>query len=186
MKNSEFRFFLWEESIVLMRWTSCNVYSPLQEKATSSLLIEPVHLVFDFSEKTLSPHVLCQTEQFTFVTGLNFDFFGVEGSSQTRCFIFGIAEEHWLNCKTENEVGSMLYYASKHHQNEGALILNVRLIDMNADNCSGQDKNRHHLCYLLWQNIMGYVEELFFQFLVAWHTKKSSKAVFGLVKKRLR
>ena len=57
---------------------------------------------------------------------------------------------------------------------------------LHADNCSGQNKNRHVIAYLMRRTLKGYNKEITFSFLIAGHTKFSPDTCFGLIKRLYR
>ena len=59
-------------------------------------------------------------------------------------------------------------------------------VHLHADNCSGQNKNRHVIAYFMWRVLTGLHKEITFSFLIVGHTKFSPDTCFGLIKKKLR
>lgn len=59
------------------------------------------HLVFDFAEKVLLPHLLRQSGQLYFIAGLKFDIFGIHNSNQGVTFLYGLPKGHWMNEKRQ-------------------------------------------------------------------------------------
>ncbi|PXF44968.1 hypothetical protein BWQ96_05268 [Gracilariopsis chorda] len=146
----------------------------------------PIHLVFDFAEKELLPHLLGQPGQLHFVTGLKFDLFGVYSSGRKVCYVYRLPEGHWPNNKTANDVTSMVHHALKQHRDSGFRTAEQQTLNLHADNCSGQNKNLFLLWYLLWRVCMDYESKITLWFLVAGHTKNRCDAAFGLVNQRLK
>ena len=56
-------------------------------------------------------------------------------------------------------------------------------LQLHADNCSGQNKNRYVLEYLAWRVLAGLHEEIELSFMVVGHTKFSPDWCFGLFKR---
>lgn len=65
----------------------------------------------------------------------------------------------------------MLHHAFGEHQRGNSVTWLYKKVDLHADNCGGQKKNRYIMWYLLWPICQGYEEEIYLQFLVADHTK---------------
>ena len=56
-------------------------------------------------------------------------------------------------------------------------------LQLHADNCSGQNKNRYMLEYLTWRVLAGLHDEVELSFLIVGHTKFSPDWCFGLFKR---
>ena len=56
-------------------------------------------------------------------------------------------------------------------------------LHLHADNCSGQNKNRYMMAYLLWRVLVGFNEEVTISFLLVGHTKFAPDWGFGLFKR---
>eukprot|EP00063_Salmo_salar_P080794 XP_014055629.1 PREDICTED: uncharacterized protein LOC106604981 isoform X2 [Salmo salar] len=59
-------------------------------------------------------------------------------------------------------------------------------LDLNCDNCSGQNKNTFVLWYCAWQTMHKLHHSLDLHFLITGHTKFAPDWCFGLIKQRLR
>ena len=59
-------------------------------------------------------------------------------------------------------------------------------VHLHADNCSGQNKNRYMMYYLMWRVHAGLHEEIKLSFLPVGHTKFSPDWCFGLMKQCFR
>ena len=57
---------------------------------------------------------------------------------------------------------------------------------LHADNCSGQNKNRYMMSYLMWRVLTGLHKEITISFLPVGHTKFAPDWCFGLFKQRFR
>ena len=145
-----------------------------------------IHLVFDFAEKVLLPSMLRQSGQLYFITGLKFDIFGVSSSSFDRNFIFGLPEGHWPGHKTASEITSMPHHALEVHRDMRSHGIYARSLNLHADNCAGQTKNRFILFYLALRVAMGFENVTTLDFLMAGHTKKSCDRSFGHIKRKLK
>lgn len=75
-------------------------YRQLQNDAKSGSQPHRLHIIFDFAEKVLIPHLLRQPGQLHFVTGLKIDLFGIHISNAGMTDIYGLVEGHWTggNC----------------------------------------------------------------------------------------
>ncbi|PXF45203.1 hypothetical protein BWQ96_05033 [Gracilariopsis chorda] len=162
------------------------VYRTIQTTAENAPATNPIHLIFDFAEKILLPHLLRQPGQLHFVTSLQFDIFGVYSSTMSTCYVYGLPGGNWPGNKTCNEVASMLNHAGKQHRVSGVVTESHKHLKLHADNCSGQNKNWFMVWYLLWRVCMKYEDEITLRFLLAGHTKNRCDAAFGLVKRRLK
>ena len=54
---------------------------------------------------------------------------------------------------------------------------------LHADNCSGQNKNRHVIAYLMWKVLTGRHKQITLSFLIVGHTKFSPDTCFGMIKR---
>ena len=59
-------------------------------------------------------------------------------------------------------------------------------LNLHADNCSGQNKNRFVMQYLAWRVMAGFNQRAEISFMLVGHTKFSPDWCFGLVKQRFR
>ena len=59
-------------------------------------------------------------------------------------------------------------------------------INLHADNCSGQNKNRYVMQYLAWRVLAGLNERIEISFMIVGHTKFAPDWCFGLFKQRFR
>ena len=74
----------------------------------------------------------------------------------------------------------MLHHFLAHHG------LGETSVHLHADNCTGQNKNRYLMCYLMWRILTGLHTEVKISFLPVGHTKFSPDWCFGLFKRRYR
>ena len=78
--------------------------------------------------------------------------------------------------KGANNIISMVHhFLATHNLGEVGLHLN-------ADNCSGQNKNRYVMQYLAWRVLSGLNKSITLSFLIVGHTKFSPDWCFGLFK----
>ena len=62
----------------------------------------------------------------------------------------------------------------------------LKTVQLQAENCSGQNKNRFILWYLLWRTTIGLEDDITLFFLIAGHTKNRCDGAFGFVKRELK
>ena len=82
--------------------------------------------------------------------------------------------------KGANTVISLLHHFFEHH------AVGETSVHLHADNCTGQNKNRHVLAYLMWRVQTGRHKEITLSFLIVGHTKFSPDTCFGLIKQKYR
>ena len=58
-------------------------------------------------------------------------------------------------------------------------------VDLHCDNCSGQNKNRFMLNYLIWRVMRGLHTEITINFMPPGHTKFAPDWCFGLLKEKI-
>ena len=75
---------------------------------------------------------------------------------------------------------SMLHHFFKAHG------LGETSVHLHADNCTGQNKNRYMMYYLMWRVLTGLHKEVIISFLPVGHTKFAPDWCFGLLKQRFR
>ncbi|EDQ85346.1 uncharacterized protein MONBRDRAFT_11901 [Monosiga brevicollis MX1] len=143
-----------------------------------------LHLTFDFAEKVLLPRVLDQPGKMYFASGLKVDLFGVAISNTKQQFNYVLVEGHWPMGKDANRVCSMLHDALADPRL--ASLPQARYLELHADNCAGQNKNRFVMQYLAWRIMVGLSETINLHFMVLGHTKNHCDAYFGLIKRKLR
>ena len=106
-----------------------------------------------------------------------------------KCHIFGINNEG-LNRQTnylideavDSGKGSNTIISYLHHFFENCGLGEKNLI-LQADNCSGQNKNNYLMQYLLWRISQGFHTNIQMNFMLAGHTKFSPDRCFGIFKK---
>ena len=82
--------------------------------------------------------------------------------------------------KGANAIISMLHHFFEVHG------LGESSVHLHADNCTGQNKNRFMMYYLMWRVLTGLHEEVKISFLPVGHTKFAPDWCFGLLKQRFR
>lgn len=140
-----------------------------------------VQLTIDFAEKILIPTFVDQPKKLYFITGLKIDLFGIANNTLGTQKNFVLTEGHWPADKSINSIGSMLlYYINSFHQNK-------QYIDIMADNCGGQNKNRFMMQFLSYLCIISdSIKEIHLRFLIAGHTKNFADSCFGMCKRSLK
>ena len=96
-----------------------------------------------------------------------------------RQVIYLIDESH-CSSKGSNAVISYLHH---YFENYG---LGEKEVHLHCDNCSGQNKNRYALAYLMLRVITGRHKSISLNFLTTGHTKFAPDWCFGLLKQRFR
>ena len=78
--------------------------------------------------------------------------------------------------KGANTIISMLHHFFEHH------AFGETKVHLHADNCTGQNKNRFMVYYLMWRVMTGLHKEIKLSFLLVGHTKFAPDWCFGLFK----
>jgi len=138
-----------------------------------------VHYSFDFAQQVHFPSDALQPGPMYFLCPRKCGIFGIccEGIPQQVNFL--IDESHCCS-KGSNAVISYLDYFFRHYG------LGETSVHLHCDNCSGQNKNRYMLWYLLWRCCLGLHHEITLNFLVTGHTKFAPDWCFGLFKRMFR
>jgi len=79
--------------------------------------------------------------------------------------------------KGANSIISMLHHFFEVHS------FGETKVHLHADNCTGQNKNRFMMFYLMWRVLAGLHKEITISFLLVGHTKFSPDWCFGLFKR---
>ena len=72
------------------------------------------------------------------------------------------------------------------HHFFSAYGLGEKVVHLHADNCSGQNKNRYMMYYLMWRVLTKLHKEITISFLPVGHTKFFPDAGFGMLKRKFR
>ena len=91
-----------------------------------------------------------------------------------------LIDERHCSSKGSNAVISYLHH---YFENYG---LGEKEVHLHCDNCSGQNKNRYVLAYLMWRVITGRHKSISLNFLITGHTKFAPDWCFGLLKQKFR
>lgn len=100
-------------------------------------------------------------------------------------FVFGLPEGHWPSAKTADEVISMLFYVMNLSTSR-MLEASFTHLRLHADNCSGQNKNRFVLFFILYLAMSGRFKSVQLCFMIPGHTKNVCDGSFGHVKRKYR
>lgn len=144
-----------------------------------------VHLTLYFAENVLLPHLVQQSSQLHFMTGLKFDLFGVASTNFNNVYLFSLPEGHCPGEKLSNEVLSMLDFVLKLQVIKNTVCVAAYKLSLTCDNCEGQNKN----CWTIMAVV--FLDNVRYRFvtllsLTPGNTKNKCNAAFGLVKKKSR
>ena len=141
-------------------------------------LVGEITYSFDFAQQTSYPNNPDLAGELFFKLPRKCLLFGVVNEGLQKQVIFVIDEA--ADCgKGSNVVTSYLHhYLSSHSVGESDLSLQ-------ADNCTGQNKNNYMLVYLIWRVLKGYNRTVNYNFMIAGHTKFTPDRCFGLIKKTI-
>ena len=135
-----------------------------------------IHYSFDFAQQVHIPSNPMQPGPIYFKTPRKCGIFGVmcEAIPQQVNFLI---DEAATTGKGANATISYTHYYFQHHG------LGETDACLNADNCSGQNKNNFFLWYLAWRIMMNLHNTILYSFLIACHTKFGPDRCFGMIKK---
>ncbi|XP_065884511.1 uncharacterized protein [Dysidea avara] len=138
-----------------------------------------IHYSFDMAQQVHYPCDPFQPGPIYFLTPRKCAIFGVCCEAIPRQINYLIDEASNVG-KGGNIIISMLHHFLAHHS------LGETSVHFHADNCTGQNKNRYLMCYLMWRILTGLHTEVKISFLPVGHTKFSPDWCFGLFKRRYR
>ena len=148
----------------------------LDGRHESCSLTTTMHYSFDFAQQVHIPSNPMQPRPIYFKT-------------QSKCAIFGVMCEaipwqvNYLIDKA-SDVGkgasTTISYVHHYFEHHG---LGETSVHLNADNCSGQNKNNYFIWYLAWRTILQLHHSVRYSFLIARHTKFGPDRCFGIIKK---
>lgn len=118
-------------------------------------------------------------------TGLKMDHFAVIVSNLKTNFLLVLPEGHWRNSKTTNEVLCTLHFFLNKMKCSNCTRHATRL-RLHADNCSGKNKNRFVLLFLLYLVLYGVFDHVELCFMIARHAKNECASSFCHVKRVFR
>ena len=135
-----------------------------------------VHYSFDYAQQVHIPSNPMQPGPIYFKTPRKCGIFGVMCEGLPRQVNF-LIDEATSAGKGANTTISYVHYYFEHHG------LGETDAQLNADNCSGQNKNNYFLWYFAWRTLMKLHHSITYSFLIAGHTKFAPDHSFGLIKK---
>lgn len=147
-----------------------------RENRAACSLNATVHYSFDYAQQVHYPSNPLQPGPIYFKTPRKCGIFGVMCEGLPRQVNFLIDEASSAG-KGGNSTISYVHYYFEHHG------LGETDAQLNADNCTGQNKNNYFLWYLAWRTIMELHSSITYSFLIAGHTKFALDRCFGLIKK---
>ena len=138
-----------------------------------------MHYSFDFAQQVHYPSDPLQPGPIYFLTPRKCGIFGVccEGVPQQVNYLI---DEGMATSKGSDAVISYL------HHFFGTYGLGEESVTLHCDNCSGQNKNRYMLFYLIWRTMHGLHRNINLNFMVVGHTKFAPDWCFGLLKQKYR
>ena len=135
-----------------------------------------MHYSFDYAQQVHIPSNPLQPGPIYFKTPRKCGIFGVMCEAVPQQVNFLIDEAASAG-KGANATMSYVHYYFAHHG------LGETDVHLNADNCSGQNKNNYFVWYLAWRILMHLHDSILYSFLVAGHTKFGPDRCFGMIKK---
>jgi len=135
-----------------------------------------MHYSFDFAQQVHIPSNPMQPGPIYFKTPRKCAIFGVMCKAIPRQVNYQIDEASDVG-KGANTTISYVHHYFEHHG------LGETSVHLNADNCSGQNKNNYFIWYLAWRTILQLHHSVRYSFLIAGHTKFGPDRCFGIVKK---
>ena len=138
-----------------------------------------VHVSFDYAQQVHLPSYPMQPGPLYFLVPRKCGIFGVCMEAGPRQVNYLIDESH-CSGKGSNAVISYLHHYFEHYS------LGAKDLDLHCDNCSGQNKNKYMLAYLMWRCLTGLNKSITLNFLITGHTKFAPDWCFGLLKQKFR
>ena len=134
---------------------------------------------FDFAQQVYLPSSPMQPGPIYFMTPRKCGLFGVCCPALPQQINF-IIDEGMCCGKGSNSVISYLHFF---FQNYG---LGEQFLVLHCDNCSGQNKNKFLMWYMMWRVIHGLHDKISVNFMISGHTKFAPDWSFGLLKQNCR
>ena len=138
-----------------------------------------VHYSFDYAQQVHYPSDLLQPGPMYFLCPQKCGIFGVCCEAVPQQVNFLIDEAHACS----KGANSMISYLDYFFANVG---LGEAVAHLHCDNCSGQNKNKFMIWYLLWRVCTEKHDEITLNFLITGHTKFAPDWCFGLLKQTFR
>ena len=136
------------------------------------------HICMDYGQSIAVPHTTDQLGGTFYLNMRNFHLFGISSTLENTQTFYTYDERE--TGKGANEVISFLndFLANRKIQ-----APNIRI---HADNCTGQNKNKYVMWYLIWLAATGRVRRIEYKFMIKGHTHFIVDSGIGHVKKELR
>ena len=138
-----------------------------------------MHYSFDFAQQVHYPSDPFQPGPVYFLTGRKLGIFGVHCEGVTK------QVNYLLDEAVSISKGSIAVVSFLHHFFT-SYGLGETKVHLHCDNCSGQNKNRMMLWYILWRCMHGLHTSAELHFMVVGHTKFAPDWCFGLLKQKYR
>ena len=138
-----------------------------------------VHVSFDYAQQVHLPSYPMQPGPLYFLVPRKCGIFGVSMEAGPRQVNYLIDESH-CSSKGSNAVISYLHHYLENYS------LGPKNLDLHCDNCSGQNKNKFMLAYLMWRCLTRLNMSITLNFLITGHTKFGPDWCFGLLKQKFR
>ena len=138
-----------------------------------------MHYSFDFCQQVFYPYSPQQRGKEYFKSARKCNIFGICSETLQKQVYFLIDESETVG-KGAKTVISLL---DAFFENYGA---GETEINLQADNCTGQNKNNYVIWYLMWRVMTGLNNKITLSFMLPGHTKFSPDGYFGLLKSKYR
>ena len=114
-------------------------------------VVDILSLSFEYAHQVLVPQYPDQVGKMYFLVGRKIQMFGMSNEGARNHAIYLVHEKNYVG-KGDNSVISFLHDFLK------SFPLPISNLQLNCDNCAGQNKNRYVICYLLWVVAKGLFE----------------------------
>ena len=148
----------------------------LSESHDPSSLNTTMHYLFDYAQQVYIPSNPMQPGPIYFKTPRKCGIFGITNEAIPRQVNYLIDEAVDVGKGANSTISYVHHYFANHGLGETHAHLD-------ADNCSGQNKNNFFLWYFAWRTITKLHHRITCSFLIAGHTKFAPDRCFGLIKK---
>ena len=135
-----------------------------------------MHYSFDYAQQVHFPSNPMQPGPIYFKTPRKCGIFGVMCEGVSRQVNYLIDEAATVGKGANATISYVHHFFSRHGLGETD-------VHLNADNCSGQNKNNYFLWYLAWRTATELHRNINYSFLIAGHTKFGPDRCFGILKK---
>lgn len=136
------------------------------------------HISMDFGQSIVVPHTTDQLGGTFYLHMRNFHLFGIDSVMENAqvCYTYDEREAG----KGSNEVISFL------HEFLSTREAKTQSIMIHADNCTGQNKNKYVIWYLIWLAATGRIKRIELKFMIKGHTHFIVDSGIGHTKRELR